>query len=132
MEIGAVSTALNASQPPYSPAAETATQRLRQVSRDGGIDPARRQDAGTNSPTRARGDGERGAIAHPARETPNAAKAQAAETKANIQFKDADGTQVMEVYDSKEVLIYQVPPKGVLMLIQAQESQEKSQIEAQA
>ena len=51
---------------------------------------------------------------------------------AHIQFKNDEGTRVMEVYDSKNILIYQVPPKGVLMLIRGQESDPISQVETTA
>lgn len=39
-----------------------------------------------------------------------------------ILFEDQEGTRVMKVLDSKDVLIYQVPPKGELTLIRAAES----------
>ncbi len=35
----------------------------------------------------------------------------------SIQFEFEDSTRIMKVLDSKDVLIYQVPPKGALTLI---------------
>ncbi len=64
----------------------------------------------------------------PARE----AKQAAVSASQQIQFKDADGTRVMEVYDSKNVLIYQLPSKGALTLIQHQERAAASQVETSA
>jgi len=39
----------------------------------------------------------------------------------SIQFEQEDGTRIMKVLDSKDVLIYQVPPKGRLVLIHAEQ-----------
>jgi hypothetical protein len=50
----------------------------------------------------------------------------------HFQFKDVQGTRVMEVFDNKDVLIYQVPPKGQLTLIQTQGKPRASQVETQA
>lgn len=43
-------------------------------------------------------------------------------TGGSIEFEQNEGTRVMKVLDSKEVLIYQVPPKGQLTLIKAEEA----------
>jgi hypothetical protein len=43
-----------------------------------------------------------------------------------------DGNRVLQVYDSKDVLIYQLPPKGALMLIKAQENAQQSQVQTSA
>lgn len=40
----------------------------------------------------------------------------------SIEFEQTDGTRVMKVLDSKDVLIYQVPPKGRLELIKAEQA----------
>lgn len=50
----------------------------------------------------------------------------------HIKFKDSEGTRVMDVYDSKSVLIYQIPPKGALTLIHNRENMSKSQVETSA
>lgn len=39
----------------------------------------------------------------------------------HIEFTDEQGRRVMRVLDSKDVLIYQVPPRGHLTLLQAAE-----------
>lgn len=39
-----------------------------------------------------------------------------------IQFESEEGSRVMKVLDSKDVLIYQVPSKGELALIKAEEA----------
>ncbi len=40
----------------------------------------------------------------------------------SIEFEQEGATRVMKVLDSKEVLIYQVPPKGQLALVRAEET----------
>ncbi len=57
------------------------------------------------------------------------ASAAAARNGAQIKFKDTEGTRVMEVFDNKNVLIYQVPPKGVLTLIHSLDKQSQAQFE---
>lgn len=49
-----------------------------------------------------------------------------------IKFDVEDGRRVLKVFDSKDVLIYQLPPKGALTLIKAQESAEQSQVQTSA
>ncbi|KAF0098936.1 MAG: hypothetical protein FD187_2288 [bacterium] len=39
----------------------------------------------------------------------------------SIEFEQQEGTRVMRVLDSKDVLIYQMPPKGQLMLVRAED-----------
>lgn len=39
-----------------------------------------------------------------------------------IQFDEEEGTHIMKVLDSKDVLIYQVPSKGQLTLVKAEEA----------
>lgn len=46
----------------------------------------------------------------------------------SIEFEHDEGTRVMKVLDSKDVLIYQVPPKGELTLIRASEAEAKQAI----
>lgn len=50
----------------------------------------------------------------------------------SIKFDVEDGNRVLKVFDSKDILIYQLPPKGALMLIKAQENAEKSQVQTSA
>lgn len=50
----------------------------------------------------------------------------------SIEFEMQETTQVMKVLDSKDVLIYQVPPKGVLTLIKDQKDAAASQLLASA
>jgi hypothetical protein len=50
----------------------------------------------------------------------------------SIKMDVDDGDRVMQVYDSKDVLIYQMPPKGALMLIKAQENAQQSQLKTSA
>jgi hypothetical protein len=49
-----------------------------------------------------------------------------------IKLDVEDGNRVLQVYDSKDVLIYQLPPKGALMLIKAQENAQQSQVQTSA
>jgi uncharacterized FlaG/YvyC family protein len=49
-----------------------------------------------------------------------------------IKLDVEDGNRVLQVYDSKDILIYQLPPKGALMLIKAQENAQQSQVQTSA
>ncbi len=49
-----------------------------------------------------------------------------------IKLDVEDGHRVLKVFDSKDVLIYQLPPKGALMLITAQEQAQQSQVRTSA
>lgn len=91
------------------------------------VDAAKRQDGVRgNFPESARSNGES--------TRPEAQKSGTPQPPANprIQFKDSEGTRVMEIYDSNDVLIYQVPPKGQLLLIQNEENRPDSRFEASA
>lgn len=63
----------------------------------------------------------------PLRAVREMARAQEGQTKiaGRIQFEVVDDAKVMKVLDSKDVLIYQVPSKGQLTLIKAQEIAER-------
>lgn len=50
----------------------------------------------------------------------------------HIKLDVEDGNRVLQVFDSKDVLIYQMPPKGTLMLIKAQENEQQSQVQTSA
>lgn len=50
----------------------------------------------------------------------------------SIKLDVEDGNRVLKVFDSKDVLIYQLPPKGALMLIKAQENAQQSQVQTSA
>lgn len=50
----------------------------------------------------------------------------------SIKMDVEDGDRVLRVFDSKDVLIYQLPPKGALMLIKAQEKAQQSQVQTSA
>ncbi len=50
----------------------------------------------------------------------------------SIKMDVEDGDRVLKVFDSKDVLIYQLPPKGALMLIRAQEHAQQSQVQTSA
>jgi len=50
----------------------------------------------------------------------------------SIKFDVEDGNRVLKVFDSKDILIYQLPPKGALMLIKAQENADKSHVQTSA
>lgn len=53
-------------------------------------------------------------------------------TGGGIKLDVEDGHRVLKVFDSKDVLIYQLPPKGALTLIKAEESAQRSQVETSA
>jgi hypothetical protein len=54
--------------------------------------------------------------------------AQETEKLAGFRFEYEDNVQVMKVQDSKGVLIYQVPSKGRLALIETEESGQSAQL----
>jgi len=58
------------------------------------------------------------------RASQQALQAQAIEAASggSIELEQDEQTRIMKVLDSKDVLIYQVPPKGRLMLIKAEEA----------
>ena len=56
----------------------------------------------------------------------------AAPAGGKIKLDVEDGNRVLQVYDSKDILIYQLPPKGALMLIKAQENTQQSQVQTSA
>ena len=49
-----------------------------------------------------------------------------------IRFELLEGTRVAKFFDTKDVLIYQVPPKGRIYLVQAQEQPAQVQVETSA
>ncbi len=59
-----------------------------------------------------------------------AAKSGSASPASNphVKFEESSGAAVMKVYDSKSVLIYQVPPKGMLTLIHGQDTKHESSV----
>lgn len=50
----------------------------------------------------------------------------------SIKMDVEDGNRVLQVFDSKDVLIYQLPPKGALMLIKTQEHMQQPQVQTSA
>lgn len=71
----------------------------------------------------------------PASATAEAQRPQQAATSqagGSIKLDVEDGDRVLKVFDSKDVLIYQLPPKGALMLIKAQEQEQQSQVKTSA
>lgn len=53
-------------------------------------------------------------------------------TGGGIKLDIEDGHRVLKVFDSKDVLIYQLPPKGTLQLIESQDSTLKPQVQTSA
>lgn len=49
-----------------------------------------------------------------------------------IRFEMDDGTRVAKFFDTKDVLIYQVPPEGTLYLVRLQEETARDQVETSA
>jgi len=133
MAIGALSSSPAISYFPGATAVDGAADRVRQtphVSSGTNRGQAGTQSTATDSTRNTAVETARNAV----RESLDVEKTQAAAVGSNprVQFKDSEGTRVMEVYDSKSILIYQVPPKGLLTLIQSQESQPDPQVETSA
>ncbi|MBS4096787.1 MAG: hypothetical protein KGZ83_08140 [Sulfuricella sp.] len=49
-----------------------------------------------------------------------------------IRFEMQDSTRVAQFFNTKDVLIYQVPPQGNLYLIKSQEASSQDQVETSA
>jgi len=135
MEIGALSASPATRYSPRAAAPDgAAEEQSRQVSRDAAG--TYRGQAETQNTAAA--DATRNTNVETARkevrESRDAQRANASSSGATprIHFKDSEGTRVMEVYDSKDILIYQVPTKGLLALIHSQENQPDPQIETSA
>lgn len=133
MEIGALSSSLAVSYIPRTSEADSAAPRVRRVSRDS-ADPVKGQSGTQNATSETARNPDAEALRKETREKREAQQTDtsAINSRPRIQFKDSEGTRVMEVYDSKAILIYQVPPKGALLLIQSQESQSDPQVETSA
>lgn len=133
MEVGALTSSLATSYAPRVTQTDATAERLRQVSRET-PEITKRREVARNDASGASGANNTEALRKEARENREAQPSQAPELAASprVQFKDSEGTRVMEVYDSKNILIYQVPPKGQLTLIRSQENQAASQIETSA
>jgi len=134
MEVGALSSSPAIRYAPRAAAADGAAEQLRQVSRDA-ADTTRGQAEAQNT---AAADATRNTNVETARnevrESRDAQRANAPSSGASprFHFKDSEGTRVMEVYDSKDILIYQVPSKGLLALIHSQDNQPDPQVETSA
>ncbi len=131
MEIGALSSTLATGYTPRVAQPET-VDRQRQAARDN-TEVTRRQDRTVSNAAEAANN----AAEARRKETREARDTQAVKdpipvADPRVQFKDSDGTRVMEVYDSKNILIYQVPPKGALTLIHNQENKADTQVETSA
>jgi hypothetical protein len=133
MEIGVASSSLATSYVPRSGVADGLVERARQVSRDS-VDAMSGGIASQNIAADSTKNADVVVASKAARETRDAQKDNDAAISwtPRTQFKDSEGTRVMEVYDSKNVLIYQVPPKGLLMLIHSEDKQRASQVETSA
>jgi len=133
MAIGALPSSPAISYFPGATAVDGGAERVRQVSRE--AVGTNRGQAGTQN---AAADSAKNTAAETARKAARESlevqktSASATGSSPRVQFKDSEGTRVMEVYDSKSILIYQVPPKGLLTLIQSQESQPNPQVETSA
>jgi len=49
-----------------------------------------------------------------------------------VQLDVEEGKRVLKVFDSKDILIYQLPPKGALQLIKSQDSAQQPQVQTSA
>lgn len=115
MDIAAISSVPLTTSQPLEPRASRATQ---QQSRGEAAQAVRqaREDA-ANESARASAEALQTSRDQPARQ------AAPLSSGGSIEFEHDEGTRVMKVLDSKDVLIYQVPPKGELTLIRAAETE---------
>jgi hypothetical protein len=133
MEIGTLSASLTASYPPRLTQGGSTAEQARQTPRDA-TEIARRQENTLGGTAKVLATNDAEGLRKAARESVETRKAEASppSTSPRVQFKDSEGTRVMEVYDSKNILIYQMPPKGTLTLIRNQENQPSPQVETTA
>lgn len=133
MEIGALSSSLTASYLSRPTQEGRDAEQARQTPRDS-AEIARRRENTLSGDAKAPTTNNAEALRKAARESVETRQTEASppSTSPRVQFKDSEGTRVMEVYDSKNILVYQVPPKGMLTLIRNQESQLSSQVETSA
>lgn len=133
MEIGSLSSSLAATYLPRLTQGGSAAELARQASRDTGA-VTRRQERTSSGTAQAPATSNAEVLRKEARESVEIRQSEASPQSASprVQFKDSEGTRVMEVYDSKNILIYQVPPKGTLTLIRSQENQPSPQVETSA
>jgi hypothetical protein len=133
MEIGALSSSPATRYFPSAAATDGAAEPVKQISRNAAVTSRGQSEVQTASAEATRNAN----VETPRKEVRESREAQKANASASgasprIQFKDSEGTRVMEVYDSKDILIYQVPSKGLLSLIHSQENQPDPQVETSA
>ena len=134
MEIGALSASPATRYSPRAAAPDGAVEQSRQVSRDAAGTTRGQAEAQNTAAADATRNTNVETARKEVRESRDAQRANAPSSGATprIHFKDSEGTRVMELYDSKDVLIYQVPTKGLLALIHSQENQPDPQVETSA
>jgi hypothetical protein len=57
---------------------------------------------------------------------------ESAATVGRIRFELEDGTRIAKFFDTKDVLIYQVPPEGRIYLVKSEEASVQDQVETSA
>lgn len=60
------------------------------------------------------------------------AQSEAARNGGSIRFEIEEGTRVTQYFDTRDVLIYQVPPEGRVYLIKSEEASAQDQVREQA
>lgn len=119
MDIGAVSSSFTPNLAVEARAARVTTEKLRD---NATVVSQQANKSATEESARANAESLR------ARQKSLVSQANPADAGGSIQFEHDEGTRVMKVLDSKDVLIYQVPPKGELTLIRAAEAEAKQAI----
>ncbi len=66
------------------------------------------------------------------KETAKAAASQEPSSVGRIRFELDDGTRIAKFFDTKDVLIYQVPPEGSVYLVRIQETSSQDVVETSA
>jgi len=141
MEIGAVSSSS------FFPAQFTETRAARPLTRDFSLgtqettvspdrnsrDSDRFTDAQVNQSRRTELESRQAAEAKEAeRDRAERLSTEASNIGGVVKLDLEEGKRVLKVFDSKDVLIYQLPPKGALLLIQSQESAQQPQVQTSA
>lgn len=125
MEASAINIASQASTQVPGPRAPSAPQP-----RSGeAVDPLARTEGDASTEAAKQAVAQRKAAE---RENARAAGGEAPPSVGRIRFELDDGTRVAKFFDTKDILIYQVPPEGRLYLVRVQEAGAQEQIETSA
>lgn len=132
MEVPALNAVIIAPQQVAGQRAPASSQRVNGVAAQQG-DPAQGQQATAATTSQAQ-------LARQAAQREKAQEARNVESgneeprpaSGRIRFEMEEGTRVAKFFNTKDVLIYQVPPEGTIYLVRLQEESSQDQVETSA